>query len=107
MRLLFAIKSLNVPGGGAERVLVQVAGGLAARGHDVAILTFDSPGAFASGIAVIADVRSTGTGWVDAALGRSPMSGASPMIWASSALCRRSRSIRAAIASPRYPALTM
>lgn len=45
MRLLFAIKSLNVPGGGAERVLVQVASGLAARGHDVSILTFDSAGA--------------------------------------------------------------
>lgn len=44
MRLLFAIKSLNVPGGGAERVLVQVASGLVARGHDVAVMTFDSPG---------------------------------------------------------------
>ncbi len=44
MRLLFAIKSLNVPGGGAERVLVQVANGLAARGHDIAVLSFDPPG---------------------------------------------------------------
>ena len=44
MRLLFAIKSLTVVGGGAERVLVDVANGMAARGHDVSVLTFDSPG---------------------------------------------------------------
>lgn len=44
MKLLFAIKSLNVVGGGAERVLVDVANGMAARGHQVHILTFDSPG---------------------------------------------------------------
>ena len=45
MRLLFAIKSLNVEGGGAERVLVDVANGLTARGHEVVLLTFDSGGA--------------------------------------------------------------
>jgi glycosyltransferase involved in cell wall biosynthesis len=44
MRLLFAIKSLNVEGGGAERVLVDVANGLRARGHEVVLLTFDSAG---------------------------------------------------------------
>lgn len=44
MKLLFAIKSLNVAGGGAERVLVDVANGLAARGHAMSILTFDPPG---------------------------------------------------------------
>jgi glycosyltransferase involved in cell wall biosynthesis len=44
MKLLFAIKSLDVPGGGAERVLAIVASGLAARGHDVSVLTFDPPG---------------------------------------------------------------
>ncbi len=44
MRLLFAIKSLNVVGGGAERVLVDVANGMVARGHDVSVLVFDSPG---------------------------------------------------------------
>jgi len=44
MKLLFAIKSLNVAGGGAERVLADVASGLAARGHDVSVLTFDPPG---------------------------------------------------------------
>lgn len=44
MRFLFAIKSLNVPGGGAERVLVQTANGLAGRGHQVAVLDFDAPG---------------------------------------------------------------
>lgn len=45
MKLVFAIKSLNVVGGGAERVLVEVANGLAARGHDLTVLTFDGPGA--------------------------------------------------------------
>lgn len=44
MRLLFAIKSMHVPGGGAERVLATVANGLAQRGHEAAILTFDPPG---------------------------------------------------------------
>ena len=44
MKLLFGIKSMDVPGGGAERVLSIVASGLAARGHDVTILTFDEPG---------------------------------------------------------------
>jgi len=43
VKLLFAIKSLNVAGGGAERVLVDVANGLAVRGHEVLILTFDGP----------------------------------------------------------------
>lgn len=44
MKLVFAIKSLNVVGGGAERVLVEVANGLAERGHDLTVLTFDGPG---------------------------------------------------------------
>jgi len=44
VKLLFGIKSMDVPGGGAERVLSIVASGLAARGHDVTILTFDEPG---------------------------------------------------------------
>jgi glycosyltransferase involved in cell wall biosynthesis len=44
LRLLFVIKSLNVVGGGAERVLVDVANGLVARGHHVQVLTFDPPG---------------------------------------------------------------
>lgn len=44
MRLLFCIKAMNNPGGGAERVLATVANGLAARGHDVAVLTFEAPG---------------------------------------------------------------
>lgn len=44
MRVLFAIKSLNVKGGGAEKVLVQLANGLSRRGHTVGILTFDPPG---------------------------------------------------------------
>jgi glycosyltransferase involved in cell wall biosynthesis len=44
MNLLFAIKAMNNPGGGAERVLAEVAGGLAGRGHRVAVLSFDAPG---------------------------------------------------------------
>jgi len=44
LRLLFCIKGLNNPGGGAERVLADVASGLAERGHKVAVLTFDRPG---------------------------------------------------------------
>lgn len=42
MRLVFAIKALSQLGGGAERVFVQVANGLRARGHDVHVLTFES-----------------------------------------------------------------
>jgi len=44
VKLLFGIKSMDVPGGGAERVLSIVASGLAARGHDVTVVTFDQPG---------------------------------------------------------------
>jgi len=44
MKLLFATKSLDVAGGGAERVLTIVASELAARGHDVSVVTFDAPG---------------------------------------------------------------
>lgn len=41
---LFAIKSLNAAGGGAERVLVDVVNGLAQRGYPIEVLTFDYPG---------------------------------------------------------------
>ncbi|WP_128891509.1 glycosyltransferase family 4 protein [Erythrobacter sp. HKB08] len=41
MRLLFAIKGLVIEGGGAERVFVDVANALSARGHEVSIATFD------------------------------------------------------------------
>jgi len=44
MRLLFCIKAMNNPGGGAERVLAEVTSGLAARGHETAVLSFDPPG---------------------------------------------------------------
>jgi len=44
VKILFAIKALDVRGGGAERVLAVVASGLAAREHDVAVVTFDAPG---------------------------------------------------------------
>lgn len=44
VKLLFGIKSMDVPGGGAERVLSIVASGLVARDHDVTLVTFDPPG---------------------------------------------------------------
>jgi len=44
MKLMLAIKSLNGPGGGAEKVFVEVANGLHERGHEVNVLTFDFPG---------------------------------------------------------------
>lgn len=37
----FVIKSLEVEGGGAERVLVDVSNGLISRGHEVSAVTFD------------------------------------------------------------------
>lgn len=44
MKILFAIKSLQAAGGGAERVLSEIASGLAARGHEITVLTYDPPG---------------------------------------------------------------
>jgi len=44
MKLLFGIKAMNNPGGGAERVLATVVNGLADRSHEVAVLTFEQPG---------------------------------------------------------------
>lgn len=44
MKLLFIVKALANPGGGAEKVLAQVSAGLAARGHDVAVVTSDATG---------------------------------------------------------------
>lgn len=41
MKILFAIKAMDNAAGGAERVLAIVASGLAALGHDVALLSFD------------------------------------------------------------------
>lgn len=41
MKILFAIKSMNNSGGGAERVLAFLCNTLASRGHEVALLTFD------------------------------------------------------------------
>lgn len=43
MEILFAIKSIDNGGGGAERVLAEVTSGLVERGHGVSILTYDSP----------------------------------------------------------------
>lgn len=44
MTIVFAIKSLKTQGGGAERVFAQVVNGLAKRGRNIKILTFDPPG---------------------------------------------------------------
>lgn len=41
--ILFAIKGLSRPGGGAERVLVDIANGLTLRGHDIGIVSYDQP----------------------------------------------------------------
>ncbi len=43
MKLLFCIKRMNGAVGGAERVLAQITAGLADRGHDVTLVTFDPP----------------------------------------------------------------
>ncbi len=43
MNLLFAIKSLGLRGGGAERVFANVVNGLALRGHRVCVTSFDPP----------------------------------------------------------------
>ncbi len=40
----FMIKALGHTGGGAERVLVDVANGLAERGHVISVITCDAPG---------------------------------------------------------------
>jgi glycosyltransferase involved in cell wall biosynthesis len=42
VKIVFAIKALSTRGGGAERMLVEVASGLALRGHLVSIVTFDT-----------------------------------------------------------------
>lgn len=44
MKILFCIKAMNNPGGGAERVLATLANGLAEREHEVTVLTFEMPG---------------------------------------------------------------
>lgn len=44
MKISFFIKALSIHGGGAERVLVDVVNGLARRGHDVIVVTFDPVG---------------------------------------------------------------
>lgn len=43
MNILFAIKSMDGVGGGAERVLAEVTSGLAEQGHRMSILTYDRP----------------------------------------------------------------
>ena len=44
MRLLFTIKTMHFATGGAERVLATLCNGLAARGHDVTLVSFDPGG---------------------------------------------------------------
>jgi GalNAc-alpha-(1->4)-GalNAc-alpha-(1->3)-diNAcBac-PP-undecaprenol alpha-1,4-N-acetyl-D-galactosaminyltransferase len=43
LKILFAIKSMDGVGGGAERVLADVTSGLVELGHGVSILTYDRP----------------------------------------------------------------
>ena len=43
MKIVFAIKSMNSFGGGAERVLAELTRGLADRGHQILIFTYDQP----------------------------------------------------------------
>src|SRR3954454_10864385 len=43
MRILFVIKSVAIPGGGAERVLSELTRQLTLRGHQVSVASFDSP----------------------------------------------------------------
>ena len=42
MKILFVIKTLSMPGGGAERVLADVASALARRDHAVSVLSYDT-----------------------------------------------------------------
>jgi glycosyltransferase involved in cell wall biosynthesis len=44
MKLLFVIKSLTNDGGGAERVFAEITAGLACRGHDITVATYDRVG---------------------------------------------------------------
>ena len=44
MKLIYAIKTMNNAHGGAERVLADVTAGLARKGYDVSLLTFDQEG---------------------------------------------------------------
>ena len=41
MKIMFAIKTMEDGKGGAERVLADITAGLADKGHDVSVLTFD------------------------------------------------------------------
>lgn len=45
MHILFAIKGLSPPPGGAERVLATISSELAERGHRITVASFDDPGA--------------------------------------------------------------
>jgi len=44
LNIVFAIKALGNQGGGAERVLVDVASGLTRRGHTVTLISSDPEG---------------------------------------------------------------
>ncbi len=45
MKCLFAIKSLELSGGGAERVFARIVNGLVVRGHRVTLISYDRPAA--------------------------------------------------------------
>jgi len=65
MKILFLIKSLAIPGGGAERILTLIGTALARRGHEVILLTFDAEGS-RDFYAVGADVKRLRLGAGDA-----------------------------------------
>lgn len=44
MKILFAIKAINDAQGGAERVIADISSGLAGKGHEVSLLSFDPVG---------------------------------------------------------------
>lgn len=44
MKILFAIKAIDDVSGGAEKVISEISSGMAQRGHDTALLSFDQPG---------------------------------------------------------------
>lgn len=63
MKIVFFIKALGNPGGGAERVLCQVASGLSVRGHRVSVVSNDQSGVQPYyPLASTVDVLATGVG---------------------------------------------
>jgi glycosyltransferase involved in cell wall biosynthesis len=75
LRLLFAIKTLALPGGGTERVVADLASALAGRGHDVTVFSFD-PSDRAPFYPFMPTVRRQGLGIGDVGRGTRPVEAA-------------------------------